>query len=104
MVNMISGCNGKSAVLQAMQPIHVCCCVVTACLCCRTHVNVISGRNGSGKSAVLQAMQAALGAKAKDTGRGDNMGALVRTGCQQASVKVRQCVTRCCAVMVNGTQ
>lgn len=55
---------------------------------CRTHVNVISGRNGSGKSAVLQAMQAALGAKAKDTGRGDNFRELVRTGCNEACVKV----------------
>jgi len=49
---------------------------------------VISGRNGSGKSAVLQAMQAALGSKAKDTGRGDNFKELIRTGCHEARVKV----------------
>jgi chromosome segregation ATPase len=48
---------------------------------------VISGQNGSGKSAVLQAMQAALGSKAKDTGRGDNFRELVRTGCHEARVK-----------------
>ena len=54
-----------------------------------THVNIISGSNGSGKSAGLQAMQAALGAKAKDTGRGDNFRELVRTGCSEAKVKVR---------------
>lgn len=58
------------------------------CLSCRTHVNVISGRNGSGKSAVLQAMQAALGSKAKETGRGDNFRELIRTGRQEARVKV----------------
>lgn len=55
----------------------------------RTHVNIISGQNGSGKSAVLQAMQAALGAKAKDTGRGDNFRQLIRTGCNEARVLVR---------------
>jgi chromosome segregation ATPase len=55
---------------------------------CSTHVNVISGRNGSGKSAVLQAMQAALGSKAKETGRGDNFRELIRTGCHEARVKV----------------
>jgi hypothetical protein len=68
---------------------NVRCCHDVGCLCCRTHVNVISGRNGSGKSAVLQAMQAALGSKAKDTGRGDNFRELVRTGCHEARVKVR---------------
>lgn len=52
---------------------------------------MISGRNGSGKSAVLQAMQAALGSKAKDTGRGDNFRELVRTGCHEARVKVSFC-------------
>lgn len=50
---------------------------------------MISGRNGSGKSTVLQAMQAALGSKAKDTGRGDNFKELIRTGCHEARVKVR---------------
>ncbi|WIA29640.1 hypothetical protein OEZ86_012127 [Tetradesmus obliquus] len=53
-----------------------------------THVNVVSGSNGSGKSAVLQAMQCALGAKAKQTGRGDKNGELVRTGCHEAKVQV----------------
>jgi hypothetical protein len=33
-------------------------------------------------------MQAALGSKAKDTGRGDNFRELVRTGCHEARVKV----------------
>jgi recombinational DNA repair ATPase RecF len=63
--------------------------LATACSPSRSpHVNIISGSNGSGKSAVLQAMQAALGAKAKDTGRGDNFRELVRTGCHEAKVEV----------------
>eukprot|EP00878_Enallax_costatus_P016132 GHUV01016921.1.p1 GENE.GHUV01016921.1~~GHUV01016921.1.p1 ORF type:complete len:414 (+),score=157.49 GHUV01016921.1:157-1398(+) len=53
-----------------------------------THVNVISGSNGSGKSAVLQAIQSCLGVKAKDTGRGDNMKGFVRTGCHECKVQV----------------
>ncbi|KAF8073157.1 SMC6 [Scenedesmus sp. PABB004] len=53
-----------------------------------THVNVVSGSNGSGKSAVLQAMQCCLGVKAKQTGRGDNLAQLVRTGCHEAKVQV----------------
>lgn len=59
-------------------------------------MNVISGRNGSGKSAVLQAMQAALGSKAKDTGRGDNFRELVRTGCHEARVKASFFVQSLC--------
>lgn len=53
-----------------------------------THVNVISGSNGSGKSAVLQAIQNCLGVKAKDTGRGENMKDFVRTGCHESKVQV----------------
>ncbi|KAF6260374.1 hypothetical protein COO60DRAFT_1700367 [Scenedesmus sp. NREL 46B-D3] len=53
-----------------------------------THVNVVSGSNGSGKSAVLQAMQCALGAQARKTGRADKNSELVRTGCSEAKVQV----------------
>jgi chromosome segregation ATPase len=63
-------------------------------MCCRclrsTHVNVVSGSNGSGKSAVLQAMQCALGAQARKTGRADKNSELVRTGCHEAKVQVRR--------------
>jgi chromosome segregation ATPase len=52
---------------------------------------VVSGRNGSGKSAVLQAMQCALGAQARKTGRADKIAQLVRTGCREAKVQVRIC-------------
>jgi chromosome segregation ATPase len=58
-------------------------------LLCSTHVNVVSGSNGSGKSAVLQAMQCALGAQARKTGRADKNSELVRTGCHEAKVQVR---------------
>jgi chromosome segregation ATPase len=50
---------------------------------------VVSGRNGSGKSAVLQAMQCALGAQVRKTGRTDKIAQLVRTGCHEAKVQVR---------------
>jgi chromosome segregation ATPase len=50
---------------------------------------VVSGSNGSGKSAVLQAMQCALGAQARKTGRVDKNAKLVRTGCHEAKVQVR---------------
>ena len=66
-------------------------CGAAVCTCCRLHVHVIGGLNGSGKSVVLSAMQAALGAKVKDTGRGDNIKDLVKDGCNQASVKVSRC-------------
>jgi hypothetical protein len=52
------------------------------------HVNVVSGTNGSGKSAVLQAVQACLGASAKQTGRAASMGDFVRTGAGEALVSV----------------
>jgi len=55
---------------------------------CRTHVNVVSGSNGSGKSAVLQAMQCCLGVKARNTGRGENIKQFVKTGENEATVKV----------------
>eukprot|EP00878_Enallax_costatus_P044063 GHUV01052231.1.p1 GENE.GHUV01052231.1~~GHUV01052231.1.p1 ORF type:complete len:152 (-),score=27.96 GHUV01052231.1:73-528(-) len=73
--------------------LNVSLCAAVCCLCpasCThsTHVNVISGSNGSGKSAVLQAIQSCLGVKAKDTGRGDNMKGFVRTGCHECKVQV----------------
>ena len=38
------------------------------------------GTNGSGKSTILAAIQVALGSNAKTTGRGKNLGELVRRG------------------------
>lgn len=53
-----------------------------------THVNVVSGTNGSGKSAVLQALQACLGASARETGRGTNLAGFIRSGAPDAKVAV----------------
>jgi hypothetical protein len=53
-----------------------------------SHVNFISGQNGSGKSAVLQALQICLGATARETGRGRSLRELIRTGCDEARLAV----------------
>lgn len=53
-------------------------------------MHVIGGTNGSGKSVVLSAIQAALGAKVKVTGRGDSITNLVKDGCHEARVKVNK--------------
>ncbi|GBF90900.1 structural maintenance of chromosomes [Raphidocelis subcapitata] len=53
-----------------------------------SHVNFISGTNGSGKSAVLQALQICLGATARETGRGRNLRELIRTGADAATLQV----------------
>jgi hypothetical protein len=53
-----------------------------------SHVNFISGTNGSGKSAVLQALQICLGATARETGRGRNLRELIRTGADAAVLQV----------------
>ena len=48
----------------------------------------MSGTNGSGKSAVLQGLQCALGASARETGRGTKLEDLVRSGQDEAKVQV----------------
>lgn len=53
-----------------------------------THVNVISGTNGSGKSAVMQALQCCLGASARSTGRATNLAGFIKTGAHEAKVRV----------------
>jgi hypothetical protein len=53
-----------------------------------SHVNFISGQNGSGKSAVLQALQICLGATARETGRGKNLRELIRSGADEARLSV----------------
>ena len=45
------------------------------------NLNFINGANGSGKSAILTAVQLCLGANAKTTGRGSNLGSFIREGC-----------------------
>eukprot|EP00887_Chlorella_sp_A99_P002385 scaffold10.g2385.t1 len=55
----------------------------------KPNVNVISGENGTGKSSILQALQFGLGARANRTGRVKTAQAFVRTGQEQATVKVR---------------
>ncbi len=54
----------------------------------RTHVNFVSGTNGSGKSAVLQGLQCCLGATAKSTGRAASLEHFIRTGADDAKVQV----------------
>lgn len=44
------------------------------------HMNFITGRNGSGKSAIVSAVQLCLGATARTTGRGTNLGSFIREG------------------------
>ncbi|KAI8477371.1 MAG: P-loop containing nucleoside triphosphate hydrolase protein [Monoraphidium minutum] len=53
-----------------------------------SHVNFISGDNGSGKSATLQALQICLGATARETGRGTNLRSLIMTGKPEAKLAV----------------
>ncbi|KXZ52760.1 hypothetical protein GPECTOR_8g150 [Gonium pectorale] len=50
------------------------------------NVTLISGPNGSGKSAVLQALQATLGASARDTGRGSSLAGWVKNDRHAARV------------------
>ena len=52
------------------------------------HVTFVSGANGSGKSAVLQALQCCLGVKAAQTGRSNSYKDFVRTGEEEAIVRV----------------
>jgi chromosome segregation ATPase len=52
------------------------------------HVTFISGTNGSGKSATLQALQCALGVEARKTGRATTQKGLIRTGADEATVRV----------------
>lgn len=52
------------------------------------HVTFVYGLNGSGKSATLQALQCALGVKASQTGRSANQKGFVRTGADEAIVRV----------------
>ena len=54
------------------------------------HLNIITGRNGSGKSAILAGLQVCLGASARSTHRGNKIGDLVRNdGGNRAYVSVR---------------
>jgi hypothetical protein len=61
---------------------------------CSPHVNFVSGTNGSGKSAVLQGLQCALGASARETGRGTKLEDLVRSGQDEATVQVSHVVAK----------
>eukprot|EP00761_Pharyngomonas_kirbyi_P000506 gb/GECH01000506.1/.p1 GENE.gb/GECH01000506.1/~~gb/GECH01000506.1/.p1 ORF type:complete len:1129 (+),score=359.91 gb/GECH01000506.1/:1-3387(+) len=59
-------------------------------------INVITGRNGSGKSAIMTALLVCFGAKAKQTNRSKDLGGLVRAGQPSCvvSVKIRNRGTR----------
>ncbi len=52
------------------------------------HVTFISGKNGSGKSASLQALQCSLGVKATKHGKNASLSKLIRTGMDEAVVRV----------------
>ncbi|EHL00656.1 putative Structural maintenance of chromosomes protein 6 [Glarea lozoyensis 74030] len=52
-------------------------------------INFVVGMNGSGKSAVLTAVTLCLGGKAASTNRGASMKTLIKTGEDQAVLKVR---------------
>ncbi|KAI3430279.1 hypothetical protein D9Q98_004875 [Chlorella vulgaris] len=52
------------------------------------HVTFVSGTNGSGKSAVLQALQCCLGVRAGATGRARSFQKLIRTGSNEAIIRV----------------
>ena len=54
----------------------------------RPHVNLVSGKNGSGKSAIVHALQFCLGASAKQTGRGNALKEFVRNGATSCCVSV----------------
>ncbi|XP_059474031.1 structural maintenance of chromosomes protein 6 [Neocloeon triangulifer] len=51
-------------------------------------VNLVVGKNGSGKSAIMSALMVVLGTKASDTARGRSLAAFVRLGCRQACIKI----------------
>ncbi|KAI3653288.1 hypothetical protein MP228_001235 [Amoeboaphelidium protococcarum] len=52
-------------------------------------INFIVGLNGSGKSAVLTSIMVCLGGKANVTNRASNLKDLIRTGEQQAEIRLR---------------
>lgn len=52
-------------------------------------LNLIYGTNGSGKSAILTAIMIALGGKARSTSRSENLGGLVRTGCNNCWITIK---------------
>jgi len=50
------------------------------------NLNFITGRNGSGKSAIATALMIVLGSKTGSTGRGNNLGSLVREGATSPAI------------------
>eukprot|EP00095_Tigriopus_kingsejongensis_P009936 maker-scaffold1000_size72005-snap-gene-0.10 protein:Tk09936 transcript:maker-scaffold1000_size72005-snap-gene-0.10-mRNA-1 annotation:"structural maintenance of chromosomes protein 6" len=52
-------------------------------------INLLSGRNGSGKSSILQAIVLGLGGQAKDTKRSTSSRSFVRNDCLKAEIRVR---------------
>ncbi|GJN14331.1 hypothetical protein PR202_gb01144 [Eleusine coracana subsp. coracana] len=53
-----------------------------------SHVNFITGQNGSGKSAILTALCVAFGCRAKNTQRAASLKDFIKTGCSYAAVIV----------------
>jgi chromosome segregation ATPase len=54
----------------------------------RPSLNVVVGRNGSGKSALLVALSVCLGASARFTQRGGSLADFIRAGCNEAMAAV----------------
>lgn len=52
------------------------------------NVNVITGKNGSGKSAICAALMLAFDCRPADTGRGASLAKMIRSGCSYCEVSV----------------
>lgn len=52
----------------------------------KPHANFITGRNGSGKSSILVALAVGLGSNTRLSGRGNNMGDLIKDGRNEATI------------------
>lgn len=52
------------------------------------NVNVITGKNGSGKSAICAALMLAFDCRPADTGRGASLAKMIRSGCSHCEVSV----------------
>ena len=52
------------------------------------HLNVILGPNGAGKSSLILALAIGLGGRLSSLGRATRMEDYVRTGCEEATIRI----------------